>query len=398
MRLNPVFSAMPTTIFETMSGLARAHGAINLGQGFPDSQGPEALRRLAGEALMTGTNQYPPSRGLPELRTAVADHYRRHQGLDLTSEAAVVTSGATEAIAAALLAVINPGDEVVVFEPAYDAYRPLIERAGGVVKAVRLAAPDWRIDDALLAGVATPRTRALIFNNPHNPTGRAFDVEELACVARLCRNHDLIAISDEVWEHVLFDGRAHLSLLAQPGMAERTIKIGSAGKMFGMTGWKVGFACAAPALIEAFAKAHQFLTFSTAPHLQAAVAAGLAWETDWFDEMRNGLQTSRDRLAAALKAEGFVTTPSQGTYFLGVDLRASGLNLDDVAFCQAAVTRFGVAAIPVSSFETPVVGDGSGAASSTRRVVRLCFAKSDAVLDEAAARLGEARRTLMAEI
>lgn len=385
MRANPVFADMPTTIFEVMSGLAREHGAINLGQGFPDAPGPEALRRLAAEAVLNGSNQYPPSRGDPVLRQAVVDHYRRFQGLDLEVEGVVVTSGATEAIAAALLAHVRPGDEVVIFEPAYDAYRPLIERAGGVVRSVALQGPAWRLTEAAIEAVVTSATRAVLFNNPLNPAARVFDAEEIAALAGVCVRHDLIAISDEVWEHVVFDGRPHLSLLAPPGMGERTIKIGSAGKMFGLTGWKVGFVCGAPTLIAPVAKAHQFLTFSTPPNLQAAVAAGLGWEAAWFETMRRDLARSRDRLVEALTGEGYVLTPSEGTYFQCLDLGASGVALDDADFCRRIVTAFGVAAIPVSAFErTP----------ANRSIVRLCFAKADAVLDQAAERLGQARRAL----
>ncbi len=382
MRFNPVFADMPTTIFETTSGLARTHGAINLGQGFPDSPGPEDLRRRAADAVINGSNQYAPSRGLPELRAAVVEHYGRLQGVVLSVEGVLITSGATEAIAAAIMAVVVPGDEVVVIEPVYDAYVPLIERAGGVAVPVRLKPPEWRITEELLARAAGPRTRALMFNNPLNPAGRAFDAEEVATVARFCVQHDLIAISDEVWEHVIFDGRHHHSLLAEPGMAARTIKIGSAGKMFGLTGWKIGFACGAPEVIDPVAKAHQFLTFSTAPNLQTAVAEGLAWPEARFVDMRADLQRSRDRLAAGLESGGYVVTASEGTYFLCVDLPASGIALDDQTFCHRLVTGFGVAAIPVSSFTS----DGE-----TGRVARLCFAKADDVLDEAIARLGRAR-------
>lgn len=385
MSAHPVFADMPVTVFEVMSGLAREHGAINLGQGFPDTQGPEALRRLAADALMQGTNQYAPSRGDPSLREAVVEHYRRLQGVDLTFDGVVVTSGATEAIAAALLAHVRPGDEVVVFEPAYDAYRPLVERAGGVARAVSLAPPRWRLTEEALEAAVGPATRMVLFNNPLNPAARVFDADEIAALARVCVRHDLIAVSDEVWEQVIFDGRTHLSLLAAPGMAERTIKIGSAGKMFGMTGWKVGFACGSPDLITPVARAHQFLTFSTPPNLQTAVAAGLAWPEDWFAAMRADLQRSRDRLNDALVAEGYETTPGEGTYFLCVDLPASGVALDDVDFCHRIVTEFGVAAIPVSAFER---------AALSRGVVRLCFAKGDAVLDQAAERLGRARRSL----
>lgn len=388
MHAHPVFADMPTTIFETMSALARTHGAINLGQGFPDDPGPESLRRLAAEALMTGSNQYAPSRGLPELREAVAEHYGRMQNLELTADGVLVTSGATEALAASILAYVRPGDEVLIFEPAYDAYRPLVERAGGVVRTVRLAPPDWRLSEAAVEAQVTPRTRLIVFNTPHNPTARAFDRYEIAALARVCQRHDLTAISDEVWEHVLFDGRRHLSLAAEPGMARRTLKIGSAGKMFGMTGWKIGFVCGDPALVDPVAKAHQFITFATPPNLQSAVAVGLAWRKDSFDEMRERLQRSRDRLEQALRREGFVLTSAEGTYFLGIDLPSSGIGLTDEAFCRAAVADYGVAAIPLSAFSH---GDEAGS------IVRLCFAKADAVLDEAAERLGKARRALASD-
>jgi len=390
MRFHPVFENMPVTVFETMSGLARTHGAINLGQGFPDAPGPEDLRRAAAEAVMHGSNQYAPSRGLPELRAAVVEHYGRLQGLRLTPEGVLITSGATEAIAASVLAVVRPGDEVVVFEPVYDAYVPLIERAGGVAVRVRLSPPHWRITGDLLTGVAGPRTRALMFNNPLNPAGRAFDEEEVATVARFCVEHDLIAISDEVWEHVLFDGRTHCSLLAEPDMAERTLKIGSAGKMFGLTGWKIGFVCGTPEVVDPVAKAHQFLTFATAPNLQTAVAQGLAWHEDRFTAMRAEMQRSRDRLASGLAAQGYVATASEGTYFLCVDLKASGVDLDDETVCRRLVTEFGVAAIPVSAFMT---GEDRATGPETG-VIRLCFAKADAVLDEAILRLGRAREAL----
>ncbi len=385
MRAHPVFADMPVTIFETMSGLARQHGAINLGQGFPDSQGPESLRKAAAEALMTGSNQYAPSRGLPELRQAVVEHYGRLSGVALEMDGVFITSGATEALAAAILAWVRPGDEVILFEPAYDAYRPLIERAGGVAKAVRLEAPTWRLNEAAIEAAVTPRTRMVVFNNPHNPTARAFDADEVAALASVCIRHDLIAISDEVWEHVIFDGRRHRSLLGEPGMEMRTIKIGSAGKMFGMTGWKIGFVCGAAVLIDPVAKAHQFLTFATPPNLQSAVAVGLGWGEAAFQVMRNDLQKSRDRLADGLKGQGLVLTPSEGTYFLGIDLAASGIATGDEAFCHQIVAGFGVAAIPMSAF---VTGQGGGS------IIRLCFAKADAVLDSAVERLGRAGRTL----
>ena len=336
---------------------------------------------------MTGLNQYPPMRGLPELREAVAAHYNRFQGLDLTASEVVVTSGATEALAAALFGLVSPGDEVVLFEPAYDAYLPLLQRAGAVARIVRLQPPAWRLTEAVLAEAFGERTRIVIFNNPHNPATRLLDAEEVAALARACVRHDVIAICDEVWEHVRFDGKPHRPLIAEPGMRERTVKIGSAGKIFSMTGGKVGWACAAPALLEGVIRAHQFLTFTTPPNLQSAAAWGLAKPAEWFDAMRAGYQRSRDRLAAGLQAAGFATIPSEATYFLGFDLSASGIDLDDETFCKRAVTEAGVAAIPVSAFYSrqPVTS-----------VVRLCFAKSDATLDAGVERLARFKRGLPA--
>jgi len=383
MRLNPLFDNLPTTVFERMSGLARQHDAVNLGQGFPDGPEPADLLDAAARALRERGNQYPPSRGLPELRTAAAAFYNRFDGLALTAENLVVTSGATEAIAAALMAAISPGDEVIIIEPAYDAYRPLIERAGGVVRAVSLAPPAWRLTAEALEAVVTPRTRVLVFNNPLNPAGRAFDAEEVEAAASVCRRHDLIAVSDEVWERLVYDDRRHISLASRPGMFERTLKIGSAGKLFGMTGWKVGFITGGGVLLEAAAKAHQYLAFSTPPHLQAAVAESLAWPEERFGEQAAALARSRDHLAEALKAEGFAVLPSEATYFLCLDLKTSGVSTSAMDFADRAVIDYGVAGIPVSAFMAGDAGDS---------IQRLCFAKPDAVLDEAARRLGKARR------
>ncbi|MNX16290.1 Methionine aminotransferase [compost metagenome] len=386
MHLNPLFSSMPTTVFERMSGLARAHDAVNLGQGFPDGPEPVDLLDAAARALQERGNQYPPSRGLPELRAAAANFYHRFDGLALTSENVVVTSGATEAIAAALMAVITPGDEAIIIEPAYDAYRPLIERAGGVVRAVSLRPPEWRLTVDALEAVVTPRTRVLVFNNPLNPAGRAFDQEEVEAVAAVCRWHDLVAVSDEVWERLVYDGRRHVSLSTAPGMFERTLKIGSAGKLFGLTGWKIGLIIGGGVLLEAAAKAHQYLAFSTPPHLQSAVAEGLAWPSQRFADQAAALARSRDHLAAGLQAEGFKVLPSEATYFLCLDLKASGVDAGAVAFADWAVAEHGVAGIPVSAFMSGDAGDS---------VLRLCFAKPDAVLDEVASRLGRARRAWM---
>jgi len=381
--VHPLYMGMPPTIFDEMSGLARAHGALNLGQGFPDDPGPEALRRAAAEAVLHGYNQYPPSRGLPELRRAVAAHYARTQGLAFDPDTQVtVTSGATEALACAILALVEPGDEVILFQPAYDAYAPLVRRAGGVPRFVTLAPPDWRWTAGQLEAAFTPRTRAVILNTPVNPTGVVVPQEDLELLAAACRARSIPVICDEVWEQLVFDGAVHRPLIALPGMADLAVKIGSAGKMFGLTGWKVGFLCAGPALSPALARAHQFLTFTTPPNLQSAVAFGLESPGDWFTQMPARLQASRDRLAAALRREGFVVAHSQATYFLTVDLPGSGVDEDDRAFALRAVTQAGVAAIPVSAFyETEAV----------TRVLRLCFAKADDVLDEAAMRLARAR-------
>jgi aspartate/methionine/tyrosine aminotransferase len=380
---NPIFSGLPTTIFETMSGLARASGAINLGQGFPDDPGPEPIRRKAADLVLNGYNQYPPMAGLPELRQAVAAHYARHQGLDLDWQGEVtITSGATEALAASLLALIQPGDEVVLFQPLYDSYLPIIRLAGGVPRLASLKPPHWRIDRAMLEAVFSPRTKLVVLNSPLNPAAVVFPAEDMALLAEFCAAHDAIAVCDEVWEQVVFDHHVHRSLLGFPGMRQRCVKIGSAGKMFGLTGWKVGFICAAPALTGVIAKAHQFLTFTTPPNLQAAVAWGLENSPDWFTAMPAYLARSRDRLSAGLTREGFRVLPSQGTYFLNIDLPGSGIAEDDRAFCFRAVKEHGVASIPVSAFyeEAPVT-----------TVARLCFSKRDETLDEGIARLARAR-------
>lgn len=377
------FAALASTIFEEMSGLAREVGAINLGQGFPDAPGPEAVRRKAAEAVLSGYNQYPPSAGLMELRQAVADHYGRTQGLELDPATnVVVTSGATEALAATFLALIEPGDEVVVFQPFYDAYLPLIRRAGGAARLVSLQPPEWRITPEALARAITPATRFLVLNSPTNPTGRVLDEAELTLVAEACIAHDLIAICDEVWEQVVFAPAVHRPLMALPGMGERCVKIGSAGKMFGLTGWKVGFACATAPLTRHLARAHQMLAFTTPPNLQSAVAFGLETGAEWFAAMPRELAASQACLVHALTREGFVARPSAGTYFLNVDLAASGVALSDRDFAFMAVREAGVASIPVSAlYETEPV----------ETMLRLCFAKADATLEEAAKRLAKAR-------
>ncbi len=376
--MNSVFSNLPTTIFEAMSSLAREHSAINLGQGFPDDPGPEDVRRKAADAVLNGYNQYPSMMGVLELREAIAAHYGRFQGIDLDPQREVlVTSGATEAIAGALFAVLEPGDEVVLFQPTYDAYVPLVERAGGIPKFVNLRPPHWSFTEEDLASVFSSKTRAVVFNNPLNPCGIVYPREQLEMLARFCIQNDTIAICDEVWEHVVFDGLPHISMMTIPGMRDRTIKIGSAGKIFSLTGWKVGLVAAAPDLMKVLAKSHQFLTFTTPPNLQVAVAHGLAKDDSYFQSMRASFQRSRDRLSDGLSQRGFSVMPSQGTYFVTVDLSNFGLS-DDANFCQQLVLKRGVAAIPVSAFYT---------VNPVRHVVRFCFAKHDATLDAALSRL-----------
>lgn len=385
--MHPVYSAMDTTIFEHMSGLARELGAINLGQGFPDEAGPPDVIAAAARALAEKSNQYPPGAGLPELRDAIGAFYARRQGLAFSRDEVIVTSGATEAIAAAVLALVEPGDEVILFQPAYDAYAPMVRRSGGVPVSVALTPPGWRYDAGMLEVALTERTKLLILNDPLNPAGTAASEAELTAIAEICVRHDLRAICDEVWEEVRFDGAAHRSLASFPGMRERAVKIGSAGKLFGLTGWKIGWMCAGAEMARGLARAHQFLTFTSPPALQWAVADGLAKPDAWFDAQRAGWAASRARLKQGLEQAGYAVLPNAATWFLCVDLAASGIALDDRTFSERAVREAGVASIPVSAlFE----GDGP------RHVVRFCFTKSDATLDEAVQRLAAFRSRLTA--
>ncbi len=379
---NKVFADLPVTIFEAMSQLARDNNAINLGQGFPDDPGPEDIRRAAADAVLDGYNQYPSMMGLPELRQAIASHYAHWHKLDLDPMSEVmVTSGGTEALTSAILSVVEPGDEVICFQPVYDSYLPIIRQAGGVPKLLRLEPPHWRMSEEMLRSAFSHKTKAVLFNNPLNPAAVVYPREDLELLARFCQEFDAVAICDEVWEHVTFDGREHIPLITIPGMRDRTIKVGSAGKIFSLTGWKIGFVCAAPHLLRVAAKVHQFLTFTTAPNLQVAVAYGLSKPDDYFLNMRAELEKSRDRLTAGLKSLGFPVLKSQGTYFLTVDLSPLGLNETDEAFCRRITTDYKVAAIPVSAFyeQNPVTS-----------VVRFCFAKKDVTLDTALERLSDA--------
>jgi N-succinyldiaminopimelate aminotransferase len=383
--MNPLYEQMRTSVFERMSALAAEHNAVNLGQGFPDFGWPDEILEFAARAVREGSNQYPPSRGTIELREAVAAHYNRHFGEELESSQITVTSGATEALGSAILASVEVGDEVMILAPAYDSYAPMIRRAGGVPVEVALKAPDWRIERQALEEAVSARTRAIIFNNPHNPAGRLFEKAELEIVSSIACQNDLLVISDEVWEHIILDAQRFTPLATLPGMKERTIKIGSAGKIFSLTGWKVGWMVAAPALAPVLARAHQFLTFSTAPSLQSAVAYGLNEGDTWLQPMRDRFQRSRDLLASGLRAHGFAVLDANATYFLCVDLEASGLRMDDEEFARAAVTHAGIAAIPLSAFQVK---------DPPRHLVRLCFGKKDETIQAGVVAMGKAREMI----
>lgn len=373
-----------TTIFETMSALCRQTGAINLGQGFPEMAEPPELIAAAQAALAGRSNQYPPMRGLIELREALAAYYARTQGLAIDpAEEIVVTSGGTEALASTILALIEPGDEVILVQPLYDAYLPLVEWAGGKARLVSLVPPDWSLPLEALAEVVGPKTRAIVLNTPNNPTGTLLPRETLEGVGAICAAHDLTLICDEVWEGVvLAEGVEHVSPLAIPALRERTVKVGSAGKIFSMTGWKVGWTVAAPHLSARIARRHQFLTFTTATPLQWAVAEGLALPEAWHQSMRARYAHSRERLAQGLERAGFHVLPGQANWFVTVDLAASGLPADDVAVAERLIREARVGSIPYSAFY---------AEAPERGYLRLCHAKPDAMLDEALERLARAR-------
>jgi N-succinyldiaminopimelate aminotransferase len=376
---NSVLTEYQTSVFETMSRLAIEHKSVNLGQGFPDEEGPDAVKRMLDEATRTQPNQYPPMMGVPELRQAVAAHDRAFYGLELDwSREVLVGSGATEVLAACILALVEPGDQVVLFEPLYDSYLPMLRRAGAIPRLVRLEPPHWEIPRERLAAAFGPKTKLILFNTPMNPTGKVFSREELSFIAGLLEEHDAYAVCDEVYEHLVFDGRAHLPLIALPGMRARCVKIGSAGKTFSMTGWKVGYASGDARLISIVAKAHQFLVFTTPPNLQRAVAWGLANEAPWYTSLAGELQKKRDFLAAGLARIGFGVLDCASTYFLNADIRPFGSNLDDVAFCKMLTVEAGVTLVPVSAL---YAGPG------VDHLVRFCFCKKDATLDGALERL-----------
>lgn len=367
-----------TTIFERMSALARETGAINLGQGFPDLPEPAELIAAAQRALSERSNQYPPMRGLAQLRNAVADYYAREQRLAVAPDEVIVTSGATEALAASIYATVGPGDEAILFQPCYDAYIPLVERAGGIARTINLLPPDWRLPlDAFEAAIG-PKTRLAILNTPNNPTGTLVPRETLEAIGELCTRHNIVLLCDEVWEGMIFDGAAHVSPLAIPSLRDRAIKVGSAGKLFSLTGWKVGWAVAAPALAARIAAQHQFLTFTTATPLQWASAEGLALPAEWHRAHRQRYVAGRERLVGGLEQAGYVVLPNAGTWFITIDLAASGLEPDDEAVAERMVREAGVVSIPVSAFYRDNIERG---------FLRLCFAKELATLEDALGKL-----------
>jgi N-succinyldiaminopimelate aminotransferase len=385
-QMNRSIAKLGTTIFEVMSGLARETGAINLGQGFPDAQGPAELLNAAARALTERSNQYPPMRGLPELRAAIAHYYKAHQGLDLTDDEIVVTSGATEGLAACITGLLNPGDEVILVQPLYDAYAPLAELIGAVPRFISLAPPDWKLPMDALRAAVTPKTRMILLNTPHNPTGSMISRAEFEELAVICETHDIVLVCDEVWEAMIFDGSRHVSPLAVEGLRQRSVKIGSAGKIFSLTGWKVGWLCAAPPLASVLAKAHQFLTFTTPPALQWAVAEGLMLPVEWHKAHVRSHADGRARLEAGLKAAGYAVLPNSATWFLHADLKASGIDLADAEFCDRSVREAAVVTIPFSAFYAQAPETG---------FVRFCFTKPEATLDEALGRLAQFRRSLI---
>jgi N-succinyldiaminopimelate aminotransferase len=378
--LTSALAGMGTTIFAEMSALAIETGSVNLGQGFPDTDGPIEIAQAAADAVLSGRgNQYPPGPGIPELRVAVSAHQKRFYGLDVDPDTEVlVTAGATEAIAAALLALLEPGDEVIALEPYYDSYAACIAMARATRVPVTLRAPQFRPDLDALRDAITSRTRLILLNSPHNPTGMVATRDELMAIADLAIRHDLLVITDEVYEHLVFDGE-HIPMATLPGMAERTVTISSAGKTFSFTGWKIGWVTGTPELVTAVRTAKQFLTYVSGGPFQYAIAAGLALPDAFYADLAASLRTKRDLLAAGLRATGMTVYVPQGTYFITADIAPLG-EPDGLAFCRALPKRCGVVAVPnVVFYDNQQAG---------RTHVRFAFCKRDEVLADAADRLG----------
>lgn len=379
--LNPVFFNRPQSIFPTMSALARKHDAINLGQGFPDEDGPAEILELAARATQEGPNQYAPVEGIAELRQAVARDNKRFYDLDIDAATeTLVVSGATEGLAAAFLGFLEPGDEAVVLAPFYECYAPQIEATGARLVPVNLEPPAWRLNADMLEGAVTDKTKLIVINTPHNPLGKVMTGDELELVAAIARRHDLIVICDEVYEHLIFDGRAHVPLMTLPDMFERTIRIGSAGKTFSLTGFRIGYVTGPARLITGVMKAHQHLAYTTPAPLQQAVAAGLDLGNEYYRQFKSEMQEKRDRLSGGLADAGFEVLSCEGTYFLTVDIRSVGQE-DDAAFCRKITEHAKVAAVPISAFYHPDQDD------APRYFARFCFCKRLDVLDAAAERL-----------
>ncbi|MCB8942309.1 MAG: aminotransferase class I/II-fold pyridoxal phosphate-dependent enzyme [Ardenticatenaceae bacterium] len=368
-----------TTIFTEMTALAVEYNAVNLGQGFPDFAAPDFLKEAAIQAIQGDINQYAPASGRPRLKEAVAAKMQTIYGRSLNPHTEVViTHGATEAIFATIFGLVNPGDEVIIFEPYYDSYVPSVQMSGGIPRYYTLRPPDWAIDEAELAALFSDKTRLILLNTPHNPTGKVFTQEEMEMIARLCQKHDVIAVADEVYEHIIFDGRSHHQIASLPGMAERSVTISSLGKTFSATGWKVGWAIASPDLVQAIFRAHQFVTFCGAAPLQEATAAALETADTYYTDLALNYQQKRDFLATALRDAGLPPLPCHGTYFLMVDISHLGF-ANDVEFCQHLTKNVGVAAIPPSAFyHNPA--DGAG-------VARFAFCKKQETLETAVHRL-----------
>ena len=369
-----------TTIFAEMSALAVATDSINLGQGFPDTDGPDEIAEAAIAAIRAGHNQYPPGLGIPELRSAIAEHQRHWYGLTYDpADEVLVTAGATEAIAATLLAICEPGDEVVMFEPYYDSYAACVGMAGATRRVVTLRTPDYSFDPDEIRRAITPRTKAILLNSPHNPTGKVFDRAELELVANLCIEHDVLAITDEVYEHLTYDGAEHIPLATLPGMRDRTVMISSAGKTFSYTGWKIGWVCASSELVAAVRTAKQFLTYASGTPFQHAIATGLTnLPDDYYRDFAADLSARRDLLIHGLQAAGFETFTPSGTYFVTADIAPLGAT-DGLAFCRALPERCGVVAVPnVVFYDNKTAGES---------LIRFTFCKRPEVLAEAVARL-----------
>lgn len=378
--LNERLVEFGTTIFAEMSALALATGAINLGQGFPDTDGPQEVADAAVAAIRAGHNQYPPGLGIADLRLAVAEHQKRFYNLHFDPDTEVlITAGATEAIAAVMLSLLEPGDEVVLFEPYYDSHIAGIAMAGAQRRLVTLRPPHHRFDPDELAAAIGPRTRMIVVNSPHNPTGKVFNRSELELIAELCRHHDLLAVTDEVYEHLAYDGE-HIPMATLPGMRERTITVSSGGKTFSFTGWKIGWVCAAPELRDAVTTAKQFLTFVNGAPFQHAIAVGLRLGDDYFEGLRAVLMARRDQLCAGLAAAGFEVYRPAGAYFATADVRPLGFD-DGMALCRRLPELCGVVAVPSVVFYD---NEDEG-----RHLVRFAFCKRPEVLDEAVERLAK---------